>query len=133
MGELIRQNSDLSLSANILIKEEDGLFVAHCLELDIVAVGDSMDQAQRECVALICAQIEYAFAHDNLDNLFHPAPPEVWSEFFTCTNQHEERRYKLEKRLEEATSTVGEKFLATVLPPWLIAKTCRSGKSCYAS
>jgi len=133
MGELISKDGVLSVSANILIKEEDGLFVAHCLELDIVATGDSMDQAQRECVALICAQIEYAFAHDNLSNLYHPAPPEVWTEFFTCTTKQEERYYPLEKRLEENIVSVGNAFKSAVLPPGLIAKTCRSGGNlCHA-
>jgi hypothetical protein len=121
MGELIRQSSDLSFSANILIKKEDGLFIAHCLELDIVAVADSVDQARRECVALICAQIEYAFAHDNLANLYHPAPHDVWAEFYACKAQ-DELRYKLETRLDEENP-------AAIMPPWLIAKTCQS---CHA-
>lgn len=118
MGELIQKNSDLSFNANILIKKEDGLFIAHCLELDIVATGDSKEQAKRECVALICAQIEYAFVHDNLDNLFHPAPQEVWAEFYSCKAAHEENRYKMEKRLQDSSDK-------SILPPWLIAKTCQ--------
>lgn len=122
MGELIRQSNDISISANILIKKEDGIFVAHCLELDVVATGNSYEEAQRECVSLICAQIEYAFAHDNLDNLYHPAPPEIWAEFFSCKAQ-EERRYMIEHRLEEKTEK------PVILPPWLIAKTCQA---CYA-
>ncbi len=116
MGEVIRKNSDISINANILTKEENGFFVAHCLEFDIVATADTVDHAQRECVALICAQIEYAFTHDNLDNLYHSAPAEVWAEFFTCKAQ-EEKRYKIEKRLDDASET-------SFLPPWLMAKTC---------
>ena len=27
------------MSVNILMKEEDGMFIAHCLELDILATG----------------------------------------------------------------------------------------------
>jgi hypothetical protein len=122
MEELIRQTSDLSFNTNILIKKEDGMFVAHCLELDLVAVADSRDQARRECVALICAQIEYAFAHNNLQNLYHPAPQDVWTEFFACKAQ-DELRYKLESRLEESDHP------AAIMPPWLIAKTCQT---CHA-
>ncbi len=80
MGELINKNNDISINANILTKKEGNLYVAHCLEFDIVATGDTADQAQRDCVSLVCAQIEYAFAHDNLDNLYHSAPAEVWAE-----------------------------------------------------
>ncbi len=121
MGELISKNSDISINANILTKKEGNIFVAHCLEFDIVATGDTADQAQRECVSLICAQIEYAFAHDNLDNLYHSAPAEVWAELFTCKAQ-EEKRYKIEKRLHDSSEK-------TFLPPWLIAKTCHT---CHA-
>ena len=120
--EGVYSSSDISIAANILLKEEDGMFVAHCLELDIVAVGNSAEDARRECVALICAQIEYSFAHDNLDHLYRPAPAEVWAEFFACKAQ-EEKRYKIEKRLTEDTPA------KAILPPWLIAKTC---KACHA-
>ncbi|MFH1075849.1 MAG: hypothetical protein V1753_03265 [Pseudomonadota bacterium] len=118
MGELLRETNDISINANILTKKEDGLFVAHCLEFDIVATGDTAEQAQRECVALICAQIEYAFIHDNLDNLYHSAPSEVWAEFFKCKAQVE-RRYKIEKRFDDSSEQ-------SFIPPWLIAKTCQA-------
>jgi len=121
MGELIKKGGEVSFTTNILLKEEDGLFVAHCLELDIVATGVTMDQAQRDCVALVCAQVEYAFAHNNLDNLYHSAPTEVWAEFFACKAQ-DESRYKMERRLDDA----GQDF---VLPAWLVTKTCQS---CHA-
>lgn len=123
MGEIIRKSNELSFNTNILIKKEEDLFVAHCLELDIVAVADSPNQARRECVALICAQIEYAFAHDNLENLYHPAPHDVWAEFYACKVQ-DELRYKLETRLEESNDSP-----AIIMPPWLIAKTCQT---CHA-
>lgn len=82
MGECISHSSENSITANILTKREDDLFIAHCLEFDIVATSDTPEQAQNACVELICAQIEYAFAHNNLDNLYHSAPAEVWAEFF---------------------------------------------------
>ena len=69
-------------TTNILIKKEDGAFVAHCLELDIVAVGETLDQAKKDIVDLVAAQIDYAFANANMENLFYSAPPEVWGHFF---------------------------------------------------
>lgn len=121
MGEVISENNAPSINCNILITEEDDLCVAHCLELDLVATGDTPDQARRDCVALICTQIEYAFAHDNLEHLFHPAPSEVWAKFFACKAQVEER-FPIEKRLSEPAEQ-------SFLPPWLIAKTCHA---CHA-
>ncbi len=112
MAELLRTNKDISFTVNVLTKEEEGMFTAHCLELDIVAVSDTLDNVQREIVSLICAQIEYAFTNDNLNNLFHPAPPEAWQELYRCKEQIE-RKYaiKSEKGYEK-------------VPPWLITKTC---------
>jgi hypothetical protein len=62
--------NDLSLNYAIHVSKEDGMFVAHCLELDIVAVADSAERARRECVELIRAQVGYAVANDNLHNLY---------------------------------------------------------------
>jgi len=120
MGELLCKSPEISIDVNILIKEEDGLFVAHCLEFDIVAAAKTLDQAQREVVALICAQVDYAFSNDNLDNLFHPAPPELWKELAACKEQ-KERKYKIESGFSQ------KKDAALAFPPWLVAKTCQAG------
>lgn len=124
MFDFFRRNKETSISVNILIKKENGEFVAHCLELDIVAVADTKANVQREVITLICAQVDYAFSNDNLDNLFHPAPTEVWSEFFAC-KEAQERRYKLESGFKKAAESHN-----TVLPPWLIANTCE-GNLCH--
>lgn len=109
---------------SILVKEEDDLFIAHCLELDIVATADSIGQAQKEIIALICAQVDYAFSNDNLDNLYHPAPPEVWEEFFAC-KERIEKRYKLDAVFKKDAAR--EVFV----PPWIIANTCQAERTCH--
>jgi len=80
------ENHESGMIFNILIKEDDGMFVAHCLELDIVATAESVEQAQKDIIALICAQVDYAFSNDNLENLYCPAPAEVWQEFWSAEN-----------------------------------------------
>jgi predicted RNase H-like HicB family nuclease len=107
---------------SVLEKEEDGMFIAHCLELDIVATGDTPREARKDMVALICAQVDYAFSNDNLAHLYHPAPKEVWKQFFAC-KEAEERKYKIR-------SSFGETVPKGHVPPWLIAKTCRIPKTC---
>ena len=57
------------VSFSILIREDDALFVAHCLELDIVATGPTLTEAKACIIDLIRAQLDYAFNNDNLDNL----------------------------------------------------------------
>ncbi|MGB5157136.1 type II toxin-antitoxin system HicB family antitoxin [Desulfobacterium sp. N47] len=125
MSEEKNKNSDVAFSVNILVKKENDLFVAHCLELDIVATGKTIAEAQNEIISLISAQIEYAFANNNLEHLYHPAPPEIWNEFFSCKKQTESK-YKIESGLLKADKK------HNTLPPWLIAKTCQSGSSCNA-
>ena len=114
-----KKSSDISFSVNILIKEEKDFVSAHCLELDIVATGKSIPEVEQEIISLICAQIDYAFANDNFEYLYHPAPPEVWKDFFSCTEQIE-NRYKLESEFQKKQKT------QYLLPPWLIVKTCQS-------
>jgi hypothetical protein len=101
------------VSFSILIREDDGLFVAHCLELDIVATGPTLTEAKTCIIDLIRAQLDYAFNNDNLDNLYHPAPREVWQEYYSCLHQEQER-----VRVSE------EETLDRFVPPLIIANTC---------
>ncbi len=126
MAEPIKKSNEISFTANVLTKEEDGMFVAHCLELDIVAVAPTQEEVQREIVSLVCAQIDYAFSNDNLDNLFHPAPSEMWQEFYRCKEQIE-RKYAIRKGFQKKTG------IEKIVPPWLITKTCKAEENiCYA-
>lgn len=114
-----------SMTLYILIKHDNSLYIAHCLELDIVATSDSIDGVKADIVSLIKAQIEYAFLNDNLDHLFSPAPSEVWEEFYNCEEAHEER-YDIEPSREG-------KSRKEFVPPRLIARMCLSEQSqCYA-
>lgn len=113
---------EVSLSFNILVKEEDGLFLAHCLELDILTASKTLEQVNKDIVALICAQVDYAFSNDNLENLYHPAPKEAWEELYACKNA-EERRHRIKP-------TFGRTSESLIPPSWLIAKTCRVPRSC---
>jgi len=58
----------------IFFKKEDNMFIAHCLELDIVAVSETIEEAKKDIISLIEAQVEYAVSNENTDNLFHPYP-----------------------------------------------------------
>ena len=128
MADIKTEDSKASFNVNIFIKKEDGVYVAHCMELDIVAVADTADQAQRELISLVCAQIDYAFSNDNLDNLFHSAPANVWEEFFQCKKKTE-RDYPLESGFLKKEGE-GKK---NILPPWLTARVCEASiDTCHA-
>ena len=69
----------LSLRFNVLIeRQSDGEYLAHCLELDLVAEGSSVDEACREITNLVDVQVRTCIENDNMENLFFPAPKEAW-------------------------------------------------------
>jgi len=70
-----------TLKFNIFVKKEDKLFIAHCLELDIVSVNENSIEVEKEIKSLIQAQVDYTFSNDNFDNLYRPAPEKIWNEF----------------------------------------------------
>ena len=114
-----------SMVFSCLIKKEDNLFVAHCLELDIVATASTLKDAQSDLYDLILAQVDYAFSNDNLENLYHPAPSDVWKEFYNCKTQTEDQM-NLESSFQKKRTV--KKFV----PPQITAKTCLSATVGYA-
>jgi hypothetical protein len=56
----------------------DGEWVAHCLDLDIVVTGSTRDQAAKQLVETVTAQIDYACGSPDYAYLYRPAPLEVW-------------------------------------------------------
>jgi hypothetical protein len=124
MAEITKKSNDIAFSVNILIKKDADLYIAHCLELDVVATGKNVSEAEEEIISLVWTQIDYAFSNNNLDHLYHPAPPEVWEEFFSC-NEQTESKYKFESGFQPTKER-------SIVPPWLIAKTCQSDSLCHA-
>lgn len=106
-----------SMIFNILIKEEEDMWVAHCLELDIVATADSLEAVEKDIKDLVITQVDYAFSNDNLENLYHPAPPETWKEFYEC-NELTVNKIMVESAFRTP------KTQQIFVPPWIIANTC---------
>lgn len=109
--------TDTSMIFNVLVKKDVNFFVAHCLELDIVATAKDSDKVTKEILDLIKAQVGYAFANDNLAYLYRPAPPEAWEEFYACKKQ-------IEQKIEMKSSS--SKSPHRFIPPWITARTCLS-------
>ncbi len=70
-----------SLTFSILIRKEDDIFVAHCLELDVVATAPTFAQVRNDIADLVLAQVSFAYENDNLKYLYKPAPKEVYDAF----------------------------------------------------
>ncbi len=115
--------NQISMTFSILARQKEGIWIGHCLELDIVATAESLDQLKNDMLDLIVAQVDYAFSNNNLDYLYHPAPKEVWEEFYKC-------KKIIEDKIDfESQSQKGRDF-KTFVPPWIIAKTCLVEDSC---
>ncbi|MBU2547753.1 MAG: hypothetical protein KKB20_05035 [Proteobacteria bacterium] len=109
---------DKAMHFSILVKEMEYAWLAHCLELDIVATAATVEDVEKDMLDLICAQVAYAFNNDNLENLYHPAPADAWKEFFQCREQVE-RRVPLESH-----------FHGEAVPSWIIANSCHAQSIC---
>ncbi len=69
---------------DVLLYREDGQWAAHCLQLDLVECRRKVEAAESDILDVIRAHIEWALEHDNMEHLFHPAPPEYWKMFLTA-------------------------------------------------
>lgn len=114
---------DNALAFNVLVKKEGELFIAHCLELDIVATHENVEAVTTDILDLIRAQVSYAFTYKNLDHLYRPAPPEAWAEFYSC-------KLRLERRKVEMTRS-RRAPAGVFVPPWFIAQTCTVPSACH--
>lgn len=65
------------LALRILIYRDGEAFVAHALEMDILAYGDTEKSARDELVSLICNQISFATSKNDPDMIYFPAPQDL--------------------------------------------------------
>ncbi len=64
---------------NVLGYEEDGDWVAHALEMDIVAQGDTFEEAFEALDELIGMQLSFAAFKGDPSLVMQPAPVEYWN------------------------------------------------------
>jgi hypothetical protein len=64
-----------------LLSSSNGKHVAHCLDLDLVSMGDSREESARKLDDLVKAQIELTLASGQLVNLTTRAPLSFWRQF----------------------------------------------------
>jgi predicted RNase H-like HicB family nuclease len=69
---------------DVLLYREDGQWVAHCLQFDLVEAGATPEEAEEALAGVIQHHIQWAIEDDDLEHLFHPAPPATWKRFFAA-------------------------------------------------
>lgn len=68
-----------------LLSESGGEYIAHCLDLDLVATADTPQQAAQKLDRLVKATIEFSLGTQNFENLATRAPQQFWNEFASGT------------------------------------------------
>ena len=97
---MARTGSNLRINLSAIVYQEDGVWIAHCLELDIVAEGADTNDAIRSLVSLCDLQIKTALEEGDLKSVFRPAPPEVWQMFSSGRVLAEKKRAQGRPRFE---------------------------------
>lgn len=78
---MTRMAETLRIPLRIVFYIEDGEWVAHCLEFDLVGTGDTRKEAIDLLGEAIFLQVQATIEHDNPANLFTPASGEVLRRF----------------------------------------------------
>lgn len=110
-------NAASKLAFNVLVKFEGGEWIAHCLELDIVATGSTPNAAVRDMKSLILTQVSTAIENENMEYLYHPAPQEVWQEYA--------KAQRLSTRKKQAAPNIAA-FSKTIFASAFISKPCHA-------
>ena len=66
---------ELRISLRAVVYPHGEWWIAHCLELDVVAEGRDRKTAIQDLMDLCATQIETAIDTGNLESVFRPAPP----------------------------------------------------------
>ena len=93
----------LQFTFHVLIERKEEVHVAHCLEMGLVATADTPDDLPAIMVKMIVRQLEFALKNENFQDIYHPAPREVWE--------------KCKKAEEQPVSEL--KRTETLVAPWL--------------
>ncbi len=72
----------LRVPLRIVFYQEDGEWVAHCLEFDLVGAADNREDAMSLLSEAVGIQAEESFKSGNLRNLFSPADSKYFQMFF---------------------------------------------------
>ncbi len=72
---------NLHMPIRVVLYRDDGAWVAHCLEFDLMGDGETKTQALANLSDAISAQVQASLELDNPDNLFHPADGRLFAMF----------------------------------------------------
>jgi hypothetical protein len=77
----LQNHRELRIPLQAVVYRHAKWWIAHCLELDLVAEGKTPARALKDLMELSTTQIESAVDSGDLETVFRPAPSEVWALF----------------------------------------------------
>ena len=122
----MKRNPEIRL--DIMIRREEGYYLAHCLQFDLVATDDTIEGVQKAVVELCIAHIAFSHKNNNMEYLFSPAPKEVWAEYYALLNDA-----KCSFECKKLEIPVDDKTDAPMIPPFIVQEIlCNEPPSCRA-
>ena len=79
------ESNDTSVKVSVLGYKEHGDWVAHALEMDLIGVGDTWEEALSELSGSIHTQVSFAKYQGDDSLIFRPAPAEFFERFQAIT------------------------------------------------
>jgi hypothetical protein len=79
--------NDLRIPLSAVVYQESRWWIAHCLELDLVAEGASPEDATRALYRLTEFQLAKAMEEGDVTTAFRPAPADVWRMYWLAGKQ----------------------------------------------
>ncbi len=80
-------NNVIRLDFQVLVYRESAQYIAHCLETDLAAEGNSVKESLENLIDISNLQIESLMAEGDLNSLFSPAPPDIWRMFSMASDR----------------------------------------------
>ena len=91
-----------SFNLHVLVYKEDKIWIAHCLELDIITADPDQSTVEKDIVDLVHAQITSAYESGNTESIFKPAPSEDWAKLYFASK---ECNFKKIKKTDKSSIT----------------------------
>jgi len=80
---VVEKNGGVQIDLRGIVYREGDAWIAHCLELDIVAEGETSQGAIQATLDLCVFQIQTAIDNSDLESVFRAAPAKYWNLFYS--------------------------------------------------
>jgi hypothetical protein len=76
-----------TLTFSFVVEEQEGAYVAHCLETGLVATAKDESDVVAKMSKLLDRQVKFAIKHNRLADIYHSAPRNVIAKFLDMSER----------------------------------------------